>query len=314
MKTTIPCLIFATFFGCGGPLAWAEPVSQAQFDRWMTELSNWGRWGEDDQLGTLNLVTDTQRVAAAQLVTEGVNVSMARQMPLGSLPADALANRAPAIGGSVVNVYGADTEHGYFWERYEVEYHGTEVSHVDALCHVAYRGQVYNGQPFDKVASTTHGCRSHDVLALRNGIITRGVLVDLPGVEVTPGVMREWEEKTGIRIGAGDAVFLRSGRDIAGEDGVIGGYHPSLIPFIKARDIAVLGSDSYQEVRSEQAVAMPIHFFALVGLGAHLFDNLYLESLAETAKRLNRWEFMFVAAPHPMPGGSGAAINPIALF
>ncbi len=314
MKTHFFAPLFAGLLALGSPALWAQPVSQAQFDRWMSELSNWGRWGDDDERGTLNLVTPAKRVAAAKLVSEGINISMARTMPLSSLPDEALANRAPAIGGSVVNVYGANPEHGYFWERYEVEYHGTEVSHVDALCHVAYRGKVYNGRAFDEVASVESGCQSHNVLALSDGIVTRGILIDLPGVEITPAVIGEWEKKTGVRIGSGDAVFLRSGRDVAsGEEG-IGGYHPSLIPFIKARDIAVLGSDSYQEVRSAQAVAMPIHFFALVGLGAHLFDNLYLEQLAETAARLQRWEFMFIAAPHPMPGGSGAAINPVALF
>ena len=152
-------------------------------------------------------------------------------------------------------------------------------------------------------------------MTLQEGVVTRGILIDLPGVEVTPAIIAAWEAKTGIRIGSGDAVFLRSGRDLNSSAAPeIGGYHPSLIPFIKARDIALLGSDSYQEVRSKQAVALPIHLFALVGAGVHLFDNLYLETLAETAASLGRWEFMFVVAPHTMPSGSGAAVNPIAVF
>lgn len=293
---------------------YAEAVSKAQFDQWMKDLSNWGRWGDGDQLGALNLITPAKKVAAAQLVSEGQTVSMARIMPIENVSATAMANRAPQIKGSAVNVYGVDTEHGYFWERYEVEYHGSEISHIDALCHVAYQGKVYNGGNFADVASKDKGCSTHGVMSLKDGVLTRGVLLDLPGIEVKPKDILAWEAKTGIRIGSGDAVFLRSGRDIKQDGNKIGGYHPSLIPFIKKRDIAILGSDSYQEVRSQQQVALPIHIFALVGLGVHLLDNLILEELANTATKLDRWEFMFVVAPHTMPNGSGAAINPIAVF
>lgn len=292
----------------------AEEVTQVQFDQWMEDLSNWGRWGDDDQLGALNLITPGKKVAAAKLVSAGKTISMARTMPVDSLPKNALANRPPVIKGSAVNVYGIDIEHGYFWERYEVEYHGSDISHVDALCHVAYQGKVYNGASFVEVASKDTGCGSHNVMALKDGVLTRGVLIDLPGVEVKPKDILDWEKKTGIRIASGDAVFLRSGRDIYKDGNKIGGFHPSLIPFIKDRDIALLGSDSYQEVRSKQAVGLPIHIFSLVGLGVHLLDNLSLEALSETAAEMNRWEFMFVAAPHTMPSGSGAAINPIAVF
>lgn len=296
------------------PGTYAEAVSKAQFDQWMKDLSNWGRWGESDQLGALNLITPAKRVAAAQLVSVGKTVSMARTMPIDSVPDSAMANRAPLIKGSAVNVYGIDIDHGYFWERYEVEYHGSEISHIDALCHVAYQGKIYNGASFVDVASKEKGCRTHGVMSLKGGVLTRGILIDLPGVEVKPKDILEWEARTGIRIGSGDAVFLRSGRDIKQDSNKIGGYHPSLIPFIKERDIAILGSDSYQEVRSEQTVGLPIHIFALVGLGVHLLDNLILEDLADTATKLDRWEFMFVVAPHTMPNGSGAAINPIAVF
>ena len=302
---------------------YADEVTQIQFDEWMTTLSNWGRWGEDDERGALNLITPAKKIAAAKLVIAGKTVSMARTMPLEKLPDDAKANRAPVIKGSAVNVYNINQEHGYFWERYEVEYHGSDMTHVDALCHVAYRGKVYNGANFLDSASKENGCESHNVLSMRDGVLTRGVLIDLPGKEVTPTDILAWEAKTGIRIESGDAVFLRTGRDLTAEESMpkdannvanSGGYHPSLIPFIKERDIALLGSDSYQEVGSQQAVAMPIHFFALVGLGVHLLDNLYLETLAETAQQQNSWEFMFVMAPHTMPNGSGAAVNPIAVF
>ncbi len=292
------------------PAGYAEEVDKDQFDQWMKSLSNWGRWGKEDELGALNLITPAKKVAATKLVTAGTTVSMAREISSDTLADSALANRAPVIMGSAVNIYEVDIDHGYFWERYEVEYHGSEISHLDALCHMAYQGKVYNGADFVDVASIKTGCRSLGIISVKGGILTRGILIDLPGVEVKPKDILDWEEKTGIRISSGDAIFLRTGRDINKK----GGYHPLLIPFIKERDIAILGSDTYQDIGPIQGVGLPIHIFTLVGLGVHLLDNLALEELAETANKLGRWEFMFVAAPHAMQNGSGAAINPMAAF
>ena len=287
-------------------------VSKAQYDTWMTELSNWGRWGADDELGALNLITPAKRLEAASLVTRGTVVSMAREMTIERLddPDQASANRPPVLVGSTRNVFDINTEGGYFWERYEIEYHGSAVSHLDALCHVAYNGKVYNGLDFEDVASKEDGCTRMGVANLREGLITRGVLIDMPGRAVRRQDIEAWEAETGITISAGDALFLRTGRDV----GERGGYHPSLIPFFKERDIALLGADVPQEGGQVDGVTVPVHFFALVALGVHLFDNLGLEGLAETANDLNQWEFMFMASPHVVPNGAGSAINPLAVF
>ena len=300
---------------CSGSGAQGEPgaeVTREQYDTWMTELSNWGRWGDDDQLGALNLITPAKRVEAARLVETGTVVSMARDMTIDRLenPDDASANRPPVLVGSVRNVFAIDAENGYFWERYEIEYHGGTVSHLDALCHVAYNGQVYNGLAFEEVASTEDGCTRMGVVNLTDGLVTRGILIDLPGKALRRQDIEAWEAETGITISPGDALFLRTGRDI----GQSGGYHPSLIPFFKERDIALLGADVPQEGGAVEGISIPIHFFALVALGVHLFDNLGLEALAETANELNRWEFMFMASPHGVPNGAGTAINPLAVF
>ena len=303
------------FVACSGSGAQGEPgdeVTKEQYDTWMTELSNWGRWGEDDQIGALNLITPGKRVAAAGLVETGRVVSMAREMTIEQLenPDQASADRAPVLVGSVRNVFDIDIEGGYFWERYEIEYHGGTVSHLDALCHVAYNGKVYNGLNFEDVASAEDGCSQMGIINLEEGLVTRGILLDMPGKAVRRSDIEAWEVETGITISSGDALFLRTGRDI----GQTGGYHPSLIPFFKERDIALLGADVPQEGGAVEGVMVPVHFFALVALGVHLFDNLGLEDLAETANELNRWEFMFMASPHVVPNGAGSAINPLAVF
>ena len=289
-----------------------DAVTRAQFDAWMTELSNWGRWGDGDQLGALNLITEAKRVAAAQLVETGRVVSMARDMTVEN-SADAVAagaDRPPVLRGSVRSVFGIDTENGYFWERYEIEYHGSLVTHIDALCHVAWNGRVYNGREFEAAASTGDGCTQMGSINLKGGLVTRGVLVDMPGTAVRRQDIEAWEAETGITISPGDALFLRTGRDV----GERGGYHPSLIPFLKERDIALLGADVPQEGGTVEGVSIPIHFFTLVALGVHLFDNLGLEELAETARELNRWDFLFMASPHGVPNGAGSAVNPLAVF
>ena len=304
----------AILLGAGADVrAQGDEVTKEQYDRWMTELSNWGRWGDDDQLGALNLITPAKRVEAAQLVETGRVVSMARDMTIERLddPASTSANRPPVLAGSVRNVFGIDTDNGYFWERYEIEYHGGLVTHLDAFCHVAYDGKVYNGRDFEDVASLEDGCSAMGVVNLKEeGLVTRGVLIDMPGTAVRRQDIEAWEAETGITISAGDALFLRTGRDV----GQSGGYHPSLLPFFKERDIALLGADVPQEGGQIDGVAIPVHFFTLVALGVHLFDNLGLEALAETASELNRWEFLFMASPHGVPNGAGTAINPLAVF
>lgn len=314
---TLTIVLMLTFGACSGGGAQGDPgdeVTLEQFDVWMTELSNWGRWGEDDELGAVNLITPEKRVAASRLVETGRTVSMSRAMELQALvdhpSGDDSADREPVLEGSVRSVFGIDEGLGFFWERYEIEYHGGNVSHLDALCHVSYKGKVYNGRDFLDVASKENGCSAMGIVNLKDGLVTRGVLLDMPGKSVKRQDIEAWEQETGITISSGDALFLRTGRDI----GQQGGYHPSLIPFFKERDIALLGSDVPQEGGQIEGAMIPIHFFALVSLGVHLFDNLGLEDLAEAAREQNRWEFMFMASPHVVPNGAGSAINPTALF
>ena len=312
MGVTAVALSVAWWSGVHAQEPAEDEVTRAQFEAWMAELSNWGRWGDGDQLGALNLITEAKRVAAARLVETGRVVSMARDMTVDR-SADAVAagaDRPPVLGGSVRNVFGIDTDNGYFWERYEIEYHGSLVTHLDALCHVAWDGRVYNGREFEAVATTEDGCTEMGSVNLKGGLVTRGVLIDMPGKAVRRQDIEDWEAETGITISPGDALFLRTGRDV----GQQGGYHPSLIPFFKERDIALLGADVPQEGGTVEGVSIPIHFFTLVALGVHLFDNMGLEDLAETARELNRWEFLFMASPHGVPNGAGSAVNPLAVF
>ena len=286
-------------------------VTKAQFDEWMTKLSNWGRWGKDDERGALNLITADKRRQAATLVKTGTTVSLSR--PIARQKPTSTPQPRP------VNSGGAFTSHflisgDYLFERQEIEYHGGTLSHFDALCHVSYNGKNYNGFIFKDIVTKDGGCSKLTVNSAKDGIVTRGVLLDIPGTQVRRQDIDAWEKRTGIRISAGDALLLRTKRPGAQAVAFGGaGYEPS-IPFLKERDIALLGADIPQEGGTIPGVGIPIHAFMLVALGVNLLDNLALDELAATAERLKRWEFMLVVDPLRVEKGAGGAVNPIAIF
>jgi kynurenine formamidase len=283
-------------------------VTKQQFDEWMTKLSNWGRWGKDDERGTLNLITPEKAKQAATLARTGFTVSLSRPLARAT-PKPSAEPRPINRGGSAASHFLIDG--AYLFERQEIEYHGGTISHFDALCHVAYDGLNYNGFVFKEIVTADGGCSKLTVNSAKDGIVTRGVLVDLPGTRVRPADIQAWEKKTGIRISSGDALLLRTRQP--GTPGG-GGYDPLMIPFFKERDIALLGSDVAQEGGSIPGVPLPIHFFTLVGLGMNLLDNLALDDLAATAAKLQRWEFMLVVEPLRVEKGAGSPVNPVAIF
>ena len=296
-------------------------VSAEQFEVWMTELSNWGRWGADDQLGAINLITPVKRQQATSLIRTGRTVSLAHDWIT-----DPAVDAATPFEIDVTHLEGGQ---GIAMERQSISYHGTIFSHIDALCHVSHNGRLYNGLDFDETVSTEEGCRRLGIGNLQEGIITRGVLLDIPrlrgvpylepGAGVTRADVEAWEVRTGVTVSPGDALLLYTGRWKRRADvepfNPPAGYDPSFIPFLKERDVALLGSDGFQEGgNAVPGVILPVHKVALVALGVHLFDNLDLEALAETAAELNRWEFFLTVGPLRVQNGAGSPVNPIAVF
>jgi kynurenine formamidase len=290
-------------------------VKKEQLARWMTELSNWGRWGKDDQLGTLNLVTPAKRAQAAALVKTGTTVSLARDVTPGT------GARNPFV--RTVSILGEIS-----MDRQDIDFHGATVTHLDALCHVSYEGKIYNGFSFEETVTKEGGCSRMGLTAMKDGLVTRGILLDIPRLKGVPylkageHVYREdieaWEKKAGIKISSGDAILLRTGRwarqEKLGPGLPKSGYDASVAPFLKERDVALLGSDETQDVGTVAGFARPLHRFGIVALGMPLFDNLDLEAVAETAARLKRWEFLVVATPPRASNSTGSPINPIAIF
>ena len=294
-------------------------VTVAQYERWKTELSNWGRWGKDDQIGALNLITPAKRRQAFALVKEGFPVSLAADVDTEK----AVDNPNPYEHAML----------GLGTDRIGVAFHGIAHTHLDSLAHINYDGKFYNGYtPQQDVVMKDVGHAKNSIHNLKNGIFTRGILLDIPRLKgvpyLEPGTpiyvedLEAWEKKAGVKVSAGDALFVRTGvwprrkavgPYLRGRAGKAAGLDTSVIPWLKQRDIALLGSDHPQGVAPSDPPGS-VHDFVLVSLGVHLFDNCDLEELADATAARNRWQFLLTAAPLPIKGGTGSPLNPVAVF
>jgi kynurenine formamidase len=298
---------------------------QALFDR----CSNWGRWGADDERGTLNLITPAVRIRAAGLVREGVSVSCAH--PINTVgdnenptPATHLMVRAGDVADGKTITSTAD--------YLAIAPHGVAHSHLDALCHFFWDGKTYNDRPIGIVTSL--GARANAITIGQDGIVSRGVLLDIPRLlgkdwlepehAITVEELEAAETASGVRVETGDVLFVRTGRQ-ARRNAVgpsdsranLSGLHHEAAPWLKERGVALLGSDGVSDVRRHPFTAFtthPIHILTLVAMGMQLLDNHNLEDLAAACGQRSRWEFMLVVAPLKLLGGTASMVNPIAIF
>ena len=295
------------------------PRNAAEFDTLFQQIKNWGRWGANDQLGAANLLTDDTRKRAIKLARTGQTVSLSHPL---------MTDKADDNGSPFEHtMLGANT-----MDNFRVSYHGYAHSHIDGLCHILYKGQTYNGYATADVNTPT-GCTKLSIDNLRQGVITRGILIDIPRLRglpyLEPGTpvyvedLEAWEKKAGVKIRQGDAILLRTGRWARREKvgpWAVGrnaaGFHASVAPWIKARGVAFVGSDAAQDVVPSmvEGIALPVHVLLLTGLGINLLDNQDLEAVAVTAAKLNRWEFMLTIAPLVVKGGTGSPANTLATF
>ena len=297
-----------------------QKLTKADIDKWMTELSNWGRWGKDDQLGAINLITPAKRKQSLSLVREGVSVSLAHDVEKERTADNA---RPFEHTMSITGQFALDT--------YSVNYHGYIHTHLDALCHMFYQGKMYNG--FSQEEVTQKGAAKLSIHNLKKGIITRGILMDIPKLKgvayLEPGTaiyaedLEAWEKRAGVKVSSGDVIFIRTGRWARraavgpwNVGGSAAGLHASVAKWLKKRDVAIIGSDVASDVvpSGVEGVALPVHQLALVALGVHIFDNCDLEAVSEAAAARKRWEFLLTASPLAVNGGTGSPLNPIATF
>lgn len=299
-------------------------LRQQDFDKIIDSISHWGRWGTNDQLGALNLITPQKRKSAALLVDTGISLSLSHDV------VKEVAASSPAFEHRMVSTgleAGADSSA----DIYTVQYHGYTQTHLDALCHLFYKGQMYNGISQREV--NEKGAGKLSVLLMKTGLFTRGVLMDIPrllGMEYLPGRraiqpqdLDAWEKKSGVSVGPCDAIFIRTGRwarraaqgdwDFESDSA---GLDVACLAWLRSRDVAVLASDLAADVMPSgiDGIKLPIHWGTIFAMGVAILDNCDLDPLSAEAARLNRWEFLLTAAPLAVAGGTGSPINPIATF
>ncbi len=295
-----------------------------EFDAYKERFSNWGRWGEDDQLGTLNHISEDVRQQAAGLVQTGRSVSCARPLATEQV-LSGRRNESPADHRMNIGGMGSSDYIG-------VSYHGFANTHIDALCHIfTADGRLYNGRPKSDV--TEDGALNNSVDFWRRGIVTRGVLYDVTRHRGVVHVsfdkpVHGWEladiaDAEGVQPGSGDAVLVRCGATefwTANPDfepvWQAPGLHASTLEFLYETDAALLGWDLMEAPEQDQykAPAMPIHSTAIPYMGLPLLDNADFDELATVCAELGRWEFQLVIAPLYVKGGTGSPVNPIAIF
>jgi kynurenine formamidase len=299
-------------------------VTKSGFEAMMKSLSNWGRWGADDELGTLNLITSEKRKQAAALVREGVTVSLAHD-----------ASKTPIASSSPFEqkmvALPKDEEFSGASDEYRVAYHGFSETHIDALCHMSYKGKLYNGYSQKEV--TERGAAKLSVLNIKRGIVTRGILMDMPklfgtrflegGQAIYPSHLDAWEKAASVKVESGDVVLIRTGRweraKVEKEWDIMknsAGLHASCLTWLKARDVAVVGSDLALDVLPSgvEGVPFPVHMGVLVAMGMPILDNCDFEAVSEAAQARQRWAFSLTVAPLAVPGGTGSPVNPLAEF
>ena len=323
MRATICALV--CIVGLGMLAAQQPRVDRAMLDRWMQELSNWGRWGKADQLGTVNLITAAKRKSAAALVKEGFTVSLSSHAET----TESADNPFPFVHEMIATGTGANPMFGM--DIYTMRYHGKVLTHLDALSHMFYHGKMYNGYSQEQV--NQEGAQQLAVSAYKNGLVSRGILMDIPrlkGVKylelstpVYPADLDAWEKKAGLKVSSGDIVFVRTGRWARrAEKGPwdteqsAAGMHASCARWFHQRDVAIVGSDTHGELMPPaiEGVPFPMHQLLLIAMGTPMFDNCDLEPLSEAATARRRWEFLLTAAPLAVPKGTGSPVNPIAIF
>ncbi len=293
--------------------------------------SNWGRWGADDQRGTLNLITPEKIQRAAALIKDGVSVSCERPITYNLA--------APSVsihymtGTGEAQVPGTPNVAGGSGDFFGMAPHGYTITHMDALSHIFWEGYMYNGKPANLITARG-GATTHSIeVPAERGIVGRGVLLDIArlrgvkwlehGTPVLPEDLEEAERAQGVRVEEGDILFIRTGhyrrRKEEGDDAVPSNHRPGLhvaaMPWLHERGVAVLAGEAPEVVPSGYPLnTLPVHHVAITAMGLYMIDAANFDELAAACEERNRWEYFMTIAPLKYTFGTGSAVNPIAVF
>lgn len=284
-------------------------------------LSNTGRWGPDDERGTLNHITRDKTLEAARLISSGRVVAASHRFTM------AATERKPRAGYHRM-LYRENRMSAV--DAIMIEPHGYEITHLDALAHVGLDGRGYNDRVFDEIV-TRDGLLFGSVLPLADGIVTRGVLLDLPrsqdrpwlerGEAVSVADLERAEAWAGIRVGTGDALVVRVGLDAreqatgAETYEIRTGLGNDCIPWLQEREVGLFGGDCFDQLPSgDPRYSHPLHSVGIARMGLVMVDHIAVEELADACVEEGRWEFFFSIAALRIPKATGSPVNPLCIF
>ena len=308
-----------------------RPTSIEEYINYKIKYNNWNRWGKEDQLGTLNHINQDGIKYANSLVREGQSVSCSNPIATPKVLSDSKRNPRPADHVMTVGPLSSGDYVG-------VSYHGFVNTHIDALCHIFTNsveegGRLYNDR--DPSLVTDLGALTNSVDNWKNGIVTRGVLYDIPQLRKEEYVsldqpvegwdLEDWAKLVGITPKTGDAVLIRSGADVFWNSNPdfefsfppnTPGNAPSIIEYLYDTNASILGWDLQEagNMAYDYSARIPIHEVVIPHMGLPLLDNANFEELSNICRKYNRYEFLLVIAPLVVNGGTGSPVNPIAIF
>ncbi|WP_230194043.1 cyclase family protein [Streptomyces coriariae] len=304
-------------------------LSEADFRRLYRHLRDTFPGGAGRR-GALDTITAEHVLAAVREVRSGRTVSLASPVNTRSGPddADPAEHRLTAPADGEPGPSGLE----FARDRFAMNVHSDVNSHLDALCHVVYDGTLHGGVPAADVLSPD-GASALSVDLARDGIVGRGVLLDIPRLHGVPWLepgarvgaedLAAAEARQGVRVGRGDILLVRVGhrrrREELGPWDVAdarAGLHPTAMEFLAEREVAVLGGDGNNDSAPSavQGVAFPVHVLGIHAMGLHLLDYLRFEDLTRVCAREGRWSFLCVIAPLRLPAATGSPVNPLAVL
>ena len=296
--------------------------NDADLERALPSLSNWGRWGGDDQIGTLNFMTPQTTLAAVALIRTGRVVPFAREISSTTPNLRDVTYKMKRYDDPLPEESGCIDEIG-------MTYHGFAVTHVDALCHIFTpegKQGMYNGYSVEEV--TEGGAQRLGIEKIGEiGIVGRGVLLDVAEVRggplevgsvIRPDDLEAAERLHDVRVGEGDIVFVRNGGGVGNTYQRGTGLHASCLSWLRERRASVLSSDSDSDVHPPlpgfERWTEPMHMVLIPYLGMPILDNTDLDALAKACAAEKRWAFFVSVAPWRFKGATSSPVNPIAIF
>ncbi|WKK21268.1 cyclase family protein [Streptomyces olivoreticuli] len=304
----------------------------AEFYDAAKRVNNWGRWGEADEIGTLNLITDAVVRDAVSTVRTGRRVPLAVPLQQEGIQTGMIPGRVNPLHTMVainVEMFGPDT----IAISDDAVTMGLQAgTHWDGLAHISHGGKIYNGRPASSV--TAHGgAACHGIEKMRH-VVSRGVLLDVArvhGVErlatgyaVGPEDLDAAEELAGVTVRPGDIVLVRTGQIqayLAGDRQAYGHPSPGLSfrtpEWFRARDVAAVANDTltFEIIPPEiDGLWLPVHALDLVEMGMPQGQNWNLEELSRACAEEGRYAFLLSATPEPFTGGAGSPVAPVAIL